>query len=45
VHVVAWDGTNDNGRAVVPGTYEYVLDYEHANKTDRISKKLVLSGK
>ena len=43
VHVVRWDGVNDNGRAVAPGTYEYVLDYEHAGKTDRISKKLVVT--
>ena len=43
VHVVRWDGVNDNGRAIAPGTYEYVLDYEHADKTDRISKKLVLT--
>jgi len=41
VHVAAWDGTNDNGRAVVPGTYEYVLDYEHDGKTDSVHKKLV----
>ena len=43
VHVVRWDGVNDNGRAVAPGTYEYVLDYQHADKTDRISKKLVVT--
>ncbi len=41
--MVRWDGVNDNGRAIAPGTYEYLLDYEHAGKTDRISKKLVLT--
>jgi hypothetical protein len=43
VHVVRWDAVNDNGRVVAPGTYEYVLDYVHAGKTDRIRKKLVVS--
>jgi hypothetical protein len=43
VHVVRWDGVNDSGRSIAPGTYEYVLDYVHAGKTDRISKKLVLT--
>jgi hypothetical protein len=43
VHLVRWDGVNDNGRVVAPGTYEYVLDYVHAGKTDRIRKKLVVS--
>ena len=44
VHVVPWAGVNDNGRRIAPGTYEYVLDYMHAAKTDRVTKKLVLSG-
>jgi len=43
VHVVRWDGVNDNGRSIAPGTYEYVLDYVHAGKTERIRKKLVLT--
>jgi flagellar hook assembly protein FlgD len=43
VHVVRWDGVNDNGRSIAPGTYEYVLDYEHQDKTDRICKKLVVT--
>ena len=43
IHVVRWDGVNDNGRSIAPGTYEYVLDYEHKDKTERISKKLVLT--
>jgi YVTN family beta-propeller protein len=43
VHLVRWDGVNDNGRTLAPGTYEYVLDYVHAGKTDRIRKKLVLT--
>jgi hypothetical protein len=43
VHVVRWDGVNDNGRSIAPGTYEYLLDYVHAGKTDRIRKKLVLT--
>jgi len=43
VHLVRWDGVNDNGRSIAPGTYEYLLDYVHAGKTDRIRKKLVLT--
>ena len=43
VHVVPWEGVNDNGRRIAPGTYEYLLDYVHAGKTERIRKKLVLT--
>jgi len=43
VHLVRWDGVNDNGRGIAPGTYEYLLDYVHAGKTDRIRKRLVLT--
>ena len=42
VHLVRWDGVNDHGRSIAPGTYEYLLDYVHSGKTDRIHKKLVL---
>jgi len=45
VHVLRWNGVNDNGRRVAPGTYEYVLDYAHADKSERIHKKLVLTGR
>jgi hypothetical protein len=44
VHVVPWSGVNDNGRSIAPGTYEYLLDYVHAGNTERIHKRLVLSG-
>jgi len=43
VHVVPWYAVNDNGRAVAPGTYEYVLDYVHQGKNDRIRKRLVVT--
>ncbi len=43
VHLVPWDGVNDNGRGIAPGTYEYLLDYVHAGKTDRIHKRLVVT--
>ena len=43
VHLIRWDGVNDNGRRIAPGTYEYLLDYVHAGKTDRIRKRLVLT--
>jgi hypothetical protein len=43
VHLVRWAGVNDHGRGIAPGTYEYLLDYVHAGKTDRIRKKLVLT--
>jgi len=43
VHFVDWAGVNDHGRALAPGTYEYLLDYVHSGKTDRIRKRLVLA--
>jgi hypothetical protein len=43
VHVVRWEAVNDNGFGVGPGTYEYVLDYVHQGKTDRIRKRLVVT--
>jgi flagellar hook assembly protein FlgD len=43
VHVVPWEGVNDNGRSIAPGTYEYLLDYVHSGQTARIRKKLVLT--
>jgi hypothetical protein len=43
VHLVRWDGVNDNGHGIAPGTYEYLLDYVHAGKTERLRKKLVLT--
>jgi hypothetical protein len=43
VHSVQWDGVNDNGRSIAPGTYEYLLDYVHQGQTDRIRKRLVLT--
>jgi hypothetical protein len=43
VHVVRWEAVNDHGQDVAPGAYEYVLDYEHQDRTDRIRKKLVVT--
>jgi len=43
VHVVQWDAANDNGRAVAPGVYEYLLDYVHEGTTERIRKRLVVT--
>jgi hypothetical protein len=43
VHVVPWNGVNDHGRTIAPGTYEYLLDYVHSGKTARIRKRLVLT--
>jgi hypothetical protein len=40
---VPWDGVNDHGHEVAPGSYEYVLDYVHQGTTDRIRKKLVVT--
>jgi len=42
VHVVSWDASNDRGQEIMPGTYEYVIDYSHQGKTDRIRKRLVV---
>jgi flagellar hook assembly protein FlgD len=44
VHFEPWEAVNDHGRAVAPGTYEYVLDYVHQGTTDRIRKRLVVTG-
>jgi hypothetical protein len=43
VHLVRWEGENDHGQGVGPGVYEYLLDYEHDGRTDRIRKKLVVT--
>jgi hypothetical protein len=43
VHVVPWEGVNDNGRSIAPGTYEYVLDFVHQGRTERIRKRLVVA--
>jgi len=43
VHFLDWSGVNDHGRTIAPGTYEYLLDYVHSGKTDRIRKKLVVT--
>jgi len=43
LQMVPWNAVNDNGRSIAPGTYEYLLDYVHSGKTDRIRKKLVLT--
>jgi hypothetical protein len=43
VHFVPWDAVNDNHRDVAPGTYEYVLDYVHQGRTERIRKRLVVT--
>jgi hypothetical protein len=43
VHFESWAGVNDRGRGVAPGTYEYVLDFVHQGKTDRIRKRLVVT--
>ncbi len=45
VHLVKWTATNDFGQLVAPGTYQYVLEYTHQGKTDRIAKKLVVTRK
>lgn len=39
----AWDGTNDDGLAVAPGTYDYVFEYDAAGRTRRLVKKLVVT--
>jgi len=43
VHLVSWNATNDHGQLVAPGTYQYLLEYIHQGKTDRIVKKLVVT--
>ncbi|MBN2466026.1 VCBS repeat-containing protein [candidate division WOR-3 bacterium] len=44
VHFEPWDAANDNGRRVAPGTYEYVLDFVHDGNTERLHKRLVVTG-
>jgi len=43
VHQVEWVAVNDHDQPVAPGTYEYMLEYQHAGKLDRVRKKLVVS--
>jgi len=43
VHFEPWAAVNDRGRGVAPGTYEYVLDFVHQGRTDRIRKRLVIT--
>jgi len=43
VHLVRWDCVNDKGRRIAPGTYDYLLDYTHAGRSERIHKRLVLT--
>jgi len=43
VNRVEWDATNEHGRPVAPGTYQYVLEYVHQGKSTVVSKKLVVS--
>jgi hypothetical protein len=42
IHTESWEAVNDHGQAVAPGTYEYVLDYERQDSTERVQKKLVV---
>ncbi len=43
VTLARWNAVNDNGQDVAPGTYEYVLDYAHQGRTERIRKRLVVT--
>jgi len=40
-----WDARNEQGRPVAPGTYQYLIEFTRAGKTDRILKKLVISNR
>ena len=44
IYLISWDGTNDHGRRVARGTYEYILDYASTAKSYRLSRKLVITG-
>jgi hypothetical protein len=46
VHIVPWDGTNDHGHKVAPGTYEYVYDFKAtaSSRGRRLTRKLVITG-
>lgn len=41
VHSLNWNGKNDRNHIIAPGTYHYLLEYEHNGKRTRIRKKLV----
>jgi hypothetical protein len=43
IHTEPWEAVNDHGQVVAPGTYEYVLDYERQDSTERVQKKLVVT--
>lgn len=39
----SWDGTNEQGRLVAPGAYQYLLEATWGNRTRRIQKRLVVT--
>ena len=43
VHETVWRGTNELGELVAPGTYTYLLEFIHGDRSDRIIKKLVVA--
>jgi len=45
VHLISWDGKNNQQEPVAPGTYHYLFEYQHTNKTERVHKKLVVKRK
>jgi hypothetical protein len=42
VRLVSWEAVNDRGRRVAPGVYEYIVDYVHQGRADRVQKRLVV---
>jgi hypothetical protein len=45
VHEVVWRGTNEQDELVAPGTYTYLLEFIHGDRSDRIIRKLVVARK
>ena len=43
VYVVPWEAETDRGQQVAPGTYQYVLDFEHDDYVERVLKTLVVT--
>ena len=46
IHQIPWDGRNDAGKKLAPGTYIYLLEYtDKDNRIERVFKKTVIAKK
>jgi len=46
VHQIPWDGKNEGGKKLVPGTYLYLLEYtDKDNRIEKVYKKTVIANR